>query len=143
MIYTILVILHVIVSFLLVIVILLQNSKGGGLSGAAFGGGGSSMAFLGARGTATLLTRATTVLAILFMLNSLGLSFLLGGSGKAVSVTQREIQSSAKNLPTVAGGADMNLNQEPIPQGTQTQPSARPTTPTTANPNQGTAQPKK
>ncbi|MCX6641603.1 MAG: preprotein translocase subunit SecG [bacterium] len=124
MLYTILVLLHVLVSFLLVVVILLQSSKGGGLAGSAFGGG-SSMAFLGARGTATLLTRATTVLAVLFMLNSLGLSFLLGGSGKTVSVTQREMQSGASNLPRVAGEGNLGLDQEPLPgnqQGTQAQP---------------------
>lgn len=62
------------------------------------------MAFLGARGTATFLSRATTVLAIIFMLNSIGLSFMLKGSGSPVSVTQQEIQSAATALPRVAGG---------------------------------------
>ncbi len=103
MIYTFLVFLHIIISILLVVVILLQSAKGGGLAGSAFGGG-SSMAFLGARGTATFLSRATTVLAIIFMLNSLGMSFMLKGSSSAVSVTQQEIQqSAAAGLPRVAG----------------------------------------
>ena len=86
--------------------ILLQSSKGGGLAGSTFGGGASS--FLGARGTATFLSRATTILAVVFMLNSLGLSLLLQGGGAPRSVTQQEIQQSgAQNLPRVPG--DMNL----------------------------------
>jgi preprotein translocase subunit SecG len=106
MIYTILVLLHVLVSFFLVVVILLQSSKGGGLAGSAFGGGASS--FLGARGTATFLSRATSILAIIFMLNSLGLSLLLQGAGAPRSVTQQEMQQSgAQNLPRVSGDANL------------------------------------
>jgi preprotein translocase subunit SecG len=106
MIYTILVLLHVLVSFFLVVVILLQSSKGGGLAGSTFGGGASS--FLGARGTANFLSRATAILAVVFMLNSLGLSLLLQGGGAPRSVTQQEMQQSgAQNLPRVSG--EMNL----------------------------------
>lgn len=115
MIYTFLIVLHVLVSVLLMIVILLQSSKGGGLAGSAFGGG-MGTSFLGARGTATFLSRATTILAIIFMLNSLGLSFLLRGAGTPVSVTQREIATEASNLPRVP---DLSGGQsEGIPLGT-------------------------
>ncbi|MBU0519004.1 preprotein translocase subunit SecG [bacterium] len=115
MIYTILIALHLIVSILLVVVILLQSSKGGGLAGSAFGGGGGGSSFLGARGTASFLTRATTVLAIVFMLNSLGLSFMLQGGNSAVSVTQQEIQSAAENLPRLPGSVDMSgMESAPI-----------------------------
>ena len=106
MIYTILILLHVLVSFFLVVVILLQSSKGGGLAGSTFGGGASSI--LGARGTANFLSRATAILAVVFMLNSLGLSLLLQGGGAPRSVTQQEIQQSgAQNLPRVPG--EVNL----------------------------------
>ena len=105
--------LHILVSVLLVIVILLQSSKGGGLAGSAFGGG-PSMSFLGARGTATFLSRATTVLAIVFMLNSLALSLMLRGLGGPVSVTQQEIQSEAQNLPRVAGESQFGTGEIPI-----------------------------
>jgi len=130
MIYTILILLHVLVSFFLVVVILLQSSKGGGLAGSTFGGGASSI--LGARGTANFLSRATAILAVVFMLNSLGLSLLLQGGGAPRSVTQQEIQQSgAQNLPRVPG--DMNLGDlgsspgEPAagqPQSTPDQPPA-------------------
>lgn len=64
--------LHILVSVLLVAVVLMQKSKGDGLSG-AFGGGGALTASFGSRGAATLLSKATSVLAVLFMV----LSFLL------------------------------------------------------------------
>ena len=61
--------LHIIVCVLLVGVVLLQKSKGDGLSG-AFGGGGALTASFGNRGAATLLSKATTILAVLFMATS-------------------------------------------------------------------------
>jgi preprotein translocase subunit SecG len=52
----------------------LQSGKAADLAG-AFGGMGSQTAF-GPRGSATLLSKATTVSAVLFMLTSLTLSIL-------------------------------------------------------------------
>lgn len=74
---------YVLICFLLLLVVLLQRGKGGGM--AAFGGGGSETAF-GARSGATLLTRATTVLAVLFMVISLVLGVMWRtGGGSVVS----------------------------------------------------------
>ncbi len=67
-------ILHVFVCIFLILIVLAQQGKGQDLA-SAFGGGGSSAAF-GARGTATLLSKITTGSAILFMVTSLGLSYL-------------------------------------------------------------------
>src|SRR5260221_3651120 len=67
-------VLYVLVCLLLLVVILLQQAKGGDMA-SAFGGGSSQTAF-GARGGATLLTKATTVLAVLFMLGALALAIL-------------------------------------------------------------------
>lgn len=66
---TVLTFLHVIICVLLIAVVLLQKSKGDGLSG-AFGGGGALTASFGNRGAASLLSKATTVLAVLFMVTS-------------------------------------------------------------------------
>ena len=66
---TVLTFLHSVICVLLVAVVLLQKSKGDGLSG-AFGGGGALTASFGNRGAASLLSRATTVLAVLFMVTS-------------------------------------------------------------------------
>src|SRR6478609_9191967 len=78
--------IHVIVSVFLIIVVLLQSGKAADLAG-AFGGLGSQTVF-GPRGSATVLTRATSISAILFMVTSLSLSLLAtrdgGGSGSGV-----------------------------------------------------------
>jgi len=64
--------IHVIVCLLLILIVLLQSGKSADLAG-AFGGGGSQTAF-GARGTATFLSKLTTIAAVIFMLTSLTLS---------------------------------------------------------------------
>jgi len=76
-------ILHVIVCLFLIIVVLLQSGKAADLAG-AFGGMGSQTAF-GPRGAATLLSKATTIAAALFMVTSLSLSVMYTrmGSGSA------------------------------------------------------------
>jgi preprotein translocase subunit SecG len=84
-------IVHVVVCFVLIMVVLLQSGKAADLAG-AFGGGGSQTA-LGSRGAATVLTKATTIAAILFMLTSLGLA--LYGSRRGGSV----LESVPVNLP--------------------------------------------
>ena len=70
--YMFVVALHILLCILLVLIILLQPGKGGDV-GAAFGGGGGSTMF-GPRGPANLLTRATTLVAVLFMVTSVSLS---------------------------------------------------------------------
>ena len=65
---------HVFVCLFLLIVVLMQQGKGGGLQ-AAFGGSGSDAAF-GARASATVLTRLTTVLGALFMVGSMTLAII-------------------------------------------------------------------
>jgi len=74
MVYTLLTIVHVLVCLFLIVVVLLQSGKAADLAG-AFGGMGSQTAF-GPRGSATLLSKATTASAILFMVTSLSLSIM-------------------------------------------------------------------
>jgi preprotein translocase subunit SecG len=66
MLYYLIVVLYVLVCLFLIGVILLQQGKGGDIANAF--GGGSSQAVFGARSGATLLTRATSVLAALFVI---------------------------------------------------------------------------
>src|SRR5687768_3864157 len=72
MLYYLVVTLYVLVCVLLVITILLQQGKGGDIANAF--GGGSTQAVFGARSGATLLTRATSVLAALFVIGALTLT---------------------------------------------------------------------
>jgi preprotein translocase subunit SecG len=74
MLYYLAVALYVLACLMLLLVVLLQQGKGGGMA-SAFGGGGSQTAF-GARAGASVLTRATTVLGVLFMLGALALAIM-------------------------------------------------------------------
>jgi preprotein translocase subunit SecG len=74
MVYYLLATLYVLSCLLLLLVVLLQQGKGGDMA-SAFGGGGSQTAF-GARAGATVLTRATTVLGVLFMVGAVVLGII-------------------------------------------------------------------
>jgi preprotein translocase subunit SecG len=91
-------IIHVIVCFFLIAVVLLQSGKSGDLA-AAFGGQGSQTAF-GPRGAASVLTRATTWSAIIFMITSITLSiFAARRSGTPSSVFSNVKPSQTKSVP--------------------------------------------
>jgi preprotein translocase subunit SecG len=72
--YYLIIFLHVVACLFLIGVVLLQQGKSQDLA-SAFGGGGTQTAF-GPRGSANVLSRATTVLAGVFMVTSLALSML-------------------------------------------------------------------
>jgi preprotein translocase subunit SecG len=76
---TILTIFHVMVCIFLILVVLLQQGKGADWAG-AFGGGGTQTAF-GARGAGTVLSKATTTAAVIFMITSLALTILISKPG--------------------------------------------------------------
>ncbi|SRR5579883_1565889 len=88
-------IIHVIVCLFLVVVVLLQSGKAADLAG-AFGGMGSQTVF-GPRGAATVLSRATTIAATVFMITSLSLSILATRAGKGGSSTI--LDKAAKPVP--------------------------------------------
>ncbi|HEY6183170.1 MAG TPA: preprotein translocase subunit SecG [Terriglobales bacterium] len=82
-------IVHIIVCFFLIGVVLLQSGKSGDIA-AAFGGQGSQTAF-GPRGSATVLTKATTWSAIIFIVTSITLSILTArGGGHSKSILSGE-----------------------------------------------------
>ena len=82
-------IVHVIVCLFLIGVVLLQSGKSGDIA-AAFGGQGSQTAF-GPRGAATVLTKATTWSAIIFIVTSITLSiFATRGGTRSKSVLSEQ-----------------------------------------------------
>jgi preprotein translocase subunit SecG len=102
MLYILLWLIHVVVCLFLIIVVLLQSGKAADLAG-AFGGMGSQTAF-GPRGSATLLSKATTLSAILFMLTSLSLSILAtknAGLGTSVLEGAPRTTAPTKSTPAV------------------------------------------
>jgi preprotein translocase subunit SecG len=100
--YAALIVLHCLVCLILILVVLLQTGKGADLAG-AFGGGGSQTA-LGSRGAATVLSKATTVAAILFMFTSLALAIF---SSRRTSVVLENAPVSIPSAPATppAGSA--------------------------------------
>ncbi len=110
---TILIGLHFAIAIALIGFVLIQHGKGADM-GAAFGSGTSGSLF-GAAGSANFLSRTTAILATVFFLSSLGLTYLtsMHGTSKDLmqSVTQKLPQAPAKAgdgsapaAPTVAPG---------------------------------------
>ncbi len=96
--YYALVAVYVLVCLVLSLVILLQQGRGGDIA-SAFGGSSSQAAF-GARSGATLLTKATSIAAVLFMLFALTLSVIgQRGTGSVVSGTPAPPPAAAKPAP--------------------------------------------
>src|ERR1700720_1986440 len=90
-------IIHVIVCLFLIAVVLLQSGKSGDLA-AAFGGQGSQTAF-GPRGAASVLSRATTWSAIIFMLTSITLSIYAARRTGLTSVFSGAKASQTQSKP--------------------------------------------
>ena len=87
--------LYVLVCIVLLLVILMQQGKGD--MAAAFGGGSSQSAF-GARAGATVLSKATTIFAVLFMLGALALA-IYGQRGPGSLIRGTPAPAPVKQAP--------------------------------------------
>ena len=105
MLFTIVLVVHILGCVLLTVVVLMQSSKGGALS-AAFGGGGGQI--FGGRETATFLGKATQYLAILFFLTSLTLAFLSTGRGGS-NISSPLRRAASQQWGTVAPEEQKNI----------------------------------
>jgi preprotein translocase subunit SecG len=98
---TIVLIVHVLVAIGIIGLVLLQHGKGADV-GAAFGSGASGSLF-GATGSANFLSRATALLAVIFFITSLGLTYLATHTPRAapgVMDASKDVPSSAPVVPT-------------------------------------------
>jgi preprotein translocase subunit SecG len=116
--YALVMTIHVVVCIFLIIVVLLQSGKAADLAG-AFGGMGSQTAF-GPRGSATLLSKATTISAVLFMVTSLSLSILAtrsAGLGTSVLDTTPQRATTPTSAPKTSApaGVPVPINIKPTP----------------------------
>ncbi|MCA8906881.1 MAG: preprotein translocase subunit SecG [Rhodospirillaceae bacterium] len=102
-------VLHLMIAIALVGVVLLQRSEGGGLG---IGGGGAGGPLMSVRGAANLLTRTTAILAACFVVTSLTLAILAGGSGEGGTIldTPTEADSDQPSLPPLEQPADPLAN---------------------------------
>ncbi len=108
-----LIIFHVLVCIALIIVVLLQSSKGEGLAGSAFGGGGGlGGAVFGGRGAGSFLSKATTVLAVLFMLNCVGLAVMSANRSGRVATAPGEVESVVTREAQKAREQSMQQQQQ-------------------------------
>jgi preprotein translocase subunit SecG len=112
---------HVLACLFLIGVVLLQQGKSQDLA-SAFGGGGTQTAF-GPRGSANVLSRATTVLAGVFMVTSLSLSMIRPRASTILDTVKTPVASPS---PARSGAPATT----PAAQGTAPAPAA----PATAGP---------
>jgi preprotein translocase subunit SecG len=107
----------------LIIVVLLQSGKAADLAG-AFGGAGSQTAF-GPRGAATLLSRATTWCAIMFMICALALVLRVDSPTSGGSILEK-FSKPAPVTKSVPAKTTPALPAPPAPQSTTPPASTQP-----------------
>ena len=142
-IFTISLVVQVVIAVILISIILVQHGKGAD-AGAAFGSGASATVF-GSRGSGNFFTKATTVLAILFLSNSLFLSYLSANIDRtqaslladepSVIMDEAKIGDEMKKVEEVLKSAtgdetgQMNVTVEevpvePVPESTEAETTA-------------------
>lgn len=98
--YQILTIIQVLFGLGIIGLVLMQQGKGAD-AGAAFGSGSSGTVF-GAQGSASFLSRATAIFAIIFFSSSLGLAVLNGHKEKALDLMDiPEIEEPMADVPAL------------------------------------------
>lgn len=125
-----LLVLHALIAIAMVGVILMQRSEGGGLAG-----GGSPAGLMSARGASNFLTRATAILAVLFVVVSIGMA-ALATYDRAPRTLDTSLQKPAAPVPGLpaapAGTVPLATDAAPAPtqsQPTQSQPTAERSSP--------------
>jgi preprotein translocase subunit SecG len=116
-----LIFIHIVICVILILAVLLQSGKAADLAG-AFGGVGSQTAF-GPRGTATLLSKITTICAVLFMLTSMGL-WILSAKGDR-SVVRGETKEKPAAVETKQESQPPDAQKQAATPGTQTPEQAK------------------
>lgn len=120
-----LLVIHVLIGIAIIGVVLLQHGKGADM-GAAFGSGSAGSLF-GSSGSANFMSRTTAVLATIFFLTSLGLTYL-GSSGRESEGVIQRPQSGAQDggkvpavpaqdttVPTPSAPVDPNSKAGAVP----------------------------
>ena len=112
---TLLLVVHLVVAAVVCGFVLMQHGKGADM-GAAFGSGSSGSLF-GAAGSANFLSRTTAILATVFFLTSIGLTFFGSIKGKPAGLMEQggvmeKLAPAAPKAPDVPRPADV-----PAPSG--------------------------
>jgi preprotein translocase subunit SecG len=114
MIEILILLVHVIAAVGVIGLVLLQHGKGADM-GAAFGSGSSGSLF-GASGSANFLSRTTGVLAAVFFLTSMGLTYVTSHKPQQSSVMDaHKTEQPATQPPAQAPGAASKPVEAPLP----------------------------
>ena len=95
----ILLILNIILAFILVILVLMQKSEGG-----ALGIGVSQESFMFSRTAGNFMTKATAVVAVLFIICSLGLTIISRGDLAPTSSVLDTVEEKSEDTPAIPDG---------------------------------------
>jgi len=137
MLHALLMIVHFFCAAGIVALVLLQRGKGAD-AGAGFGSGASGTVF-GARGATTALSRATAVLAGVFMITSLSLAYV----GAKTSTSSNSLLDQLQNAPAAPKNLPRGALPGPVPFGAPSgagqTPSAAPLSTAPKTPSTGPA----
>jgi len=117
---TLLLVVHLVVAAVVCGFVLMQHGKGADM-GAAFGSGSSGSLF-GAAGSANFLSRTTAILATVFFLTSIGLTFFGSIKGKPAGLMEQggvmeKLAPAAPKAPDVPRPADVPAPSGAAPAG--------------------------
>ena len=89
-------VINVILSIILVVVILLQKSEGG-----ALGLGASQDSFVSSRSAGSFLTKATAIIATLFIITSISLTIMSKDNFSSTSVLEQVEETEDSSEPKI------------------------------------------
>ena len=89
-------VINIILAFLLVVIILLQKSEGG-----ALGLGASQESFISSRSAGSFLTKATAIIATLFIITSIVLTILSQDEISTTSVLEKVEEKQDSTEPQI------------------------------------------
>ena len=89
-------VLNIILAFLLIVIILLQKSEGG-----ALGLGASQESFISSRSAGSFLTKATAIIATLFIITSIALTILSQDEISTTSVLEKVEEKQDSTEPQI------------------------------------------
>ena len=125
---TLVLVLHILAAIGIVVLVLLQHGKGADM-GAAFGSGSAGSLF-GSAGAANFLSRTTAILATVFFLSSLGLTYFVTmrsgpkdimKEGPIPAAVQPAAKEAKDNKP-----ADVPQGAAPAPSAPAKEPESKP-----------------
>ncbi len=117
--FVLITVLHIIICVVLIMVVLLQTGKGAEM-GAAFGG--ATQTVFGSSGPAGFLSKLTTAVAVLFMITTLSLCYLIGRLPVPTIMEKKVEQQAESAVPNVPEQVPGPIQQEAQPAVPESQP---------------------